>query len=345
MIKAARRVASATLFVALIVSCVFPALATADAPWESWQSRLSTDDPLVGRIWSARSKTYITPQQLADALGSARFVLLGETHDNPDHHRLQAWLISRLAASGQRPAVVMEMISEDKADALQSYLADPGANPAGLGNALDWQKSGWPDWRIYQPIAEAALGVGLRIAAGDAARSRIRRVGREGFDALSAPERATLALDSDLSPPLARSLLEELFDSHCQMVPREAMTPMARVQRFRDAVLADSLLRESAKHGIGSVLVAGNGHVRKDRAVPWYLARRSPGDKVVSVMLIEVDGKATTPDELMPTYPDGRPASDFVWFTPRAEREDPCAALAKRFGKHKKPAAGQERKQ
>ena len=30
---------------------------------------------------------------------------------------------------------------------------------------------------------------------------------------------------------------------------------------------------------------------------------------------------------------EGAPAADYVWFTPRAEREDQCEELRKRFGK------------
>jgi hypothetical protein len=40
-------------------------------------------------------------------------------------------------------------------------LAEPTANPAGLGSALDWAMSGWPNWLLYQPIAEAVFRSGL----------------------------------------------------------------------------------------------------------------------------------------------------------------------------------------
>jgi hypothetical protein len=50
-------------------------------------------------------------------------------------------------------------------------------------------------------------------------------------------------------------------------------------------------------------------------------------------MLLEVEKGAKAPEDLTPTGPGGMPAADYVWFTPRAEREDPCEELRKRFGK------------
>lgn len=330
LLRAAWRVAVPAV---LVVNMLGDAAANGSAVWKHWQSALHRDHPLAGRIWSSRNGDFLSPDHLVSTLAKARFVLLGETHDNPDHHRLQAWLIARLVEAGKRPAVVMEMIREDQSAILQSYLAKPKRQAAGLGEALEWEKTGWPDWRLYQPIAEAALAAGLNIVAGDASRERIRRISRDGLASLGQRVRAGLALDTEFAAPLANALLDELYDSHCRMMPREAMAALAGVQRFRDAVLAASLLRADAMESAGAILIAGNGHVRNDRGVPWYLARRAPEAKVMTVMLIEVDDKRHDPADLVPAGPDGRPATDFVWFTPRTEREDPCETLAERLGK------------
>ena len=76
---------------------------------------------------------------------------------------------------------------------------------------------------------------------------------------------------------------------------------MSDVQRLRDAVLADSLMNAA---GEGSaILIAGNGHVRADRAVPWYLSRRVSQAPTVTVMLLEVEKGAKAPEDLMPAGP------------------------------------------
>ena len=268
-------------------------------PWRDWQTSLQVDHALAGRIWSTGRKAFVAPAELAAALAGADFVLIGETHDNADHHRLQAWLIAALAKR-RKPAVVMEMIGLEQADALGRYLAQDGADASGLGAAVAWSKRGWPPWAMYQPIAEAA-------------------------------RRKRLLLDRPLGTALDAALLKELAASHCGLLPERVLPAMSKVQRLRDAVLADSLI--DAGRPDGAVLIAGNGHVRTDRAVPWYVARRLPKARILSVMLIELDAETKRPEDGLITDPDGKAAADFVWYTPRRDREDPCESLRKHLAK------------
>jgi len=301
-----------------------------DAPWKDWQTSLHADSAQAGTIWNASAGAEVTPAQMIGLLAEARFVLIGEVHDNPDHHRLQGWIIARLAASGSAPAVVMEMISRDNADALAAYLAQPEASAQGLGPALDWDQSGWPDWKYYQPIAEAAFDAGLPIRAGNPPGDLTRQTAQQGLDSLGKARRAALALDEPLPAALADALSDELYDGHCQLIAREKLSPMAGIQRLRDAYMADAMLTGAHEK---AVLIAGNGHVRADRGVPWYLRRRAPDGDVAVVMLVELDGSGKPPAGYAETGPDGAPIADFFWLTPRAERPDPCEQMRQMFQK------------
>ncbi len=300
---------------------------SAEAPWQSWQSALHADSALAGTLWDTRAGSAVSPQEMIERLTDARFVLLGEVHDNPDHHRLQGWIVAELAALGGRPTVVMEMISQDKADALADYLERADATAHGLGRALDWDASGWPAWSMYQPIAEAAFSARLTIRPGNPSADLTREAAQKGLEALGARE-VQLALDAPLSPALNKALDDALYAGHCEMVPRERLQPMARVQRLRDAVMADALLADSE-----AVLIAGNGHVRADRGVPWYLRRRAPDSRVAVVMQVELDGSGKAPGDHVARGPDGEPVADFVWLTPRAERPDQCEQMREYFRK------------
>jgi uncharacterized iron-regulated protein len=300
----------------------------ASEPWTDWQTPLHADSEMAGKVWDARAQQAITPAQMSERLAQARFVLIGEVHDNPDHHRLQGWIVARLAAAGSAPAVVMEMISRDKADELAAYLAQPESTAQGLGPALDWANSGWPDWREYQPIAEAAFDAGLPILTGNPSGELTRATAQQGFDAVDQTRRAELALEEPLSPALADALSDELYDGHCQMVPRDKLAPMAAIQRLRDAFMADGLLHAAREN---AVLIAGNGHVRADRGVPWYLRRRAADSEVAVVMLVELNDSGRVPGDYVEAGPDGAPIADFVWLTPRAERPDPCEQMRQRM--------------
>ena len=317
--------------VLVVLSAAMSPLHAAE-PWRSWQTSLHADSAHAGTIWDARAGEATTPAAMMARLARARFVLIGETHDNPDHHRLQGWIVAQLTDAGVSPAVVMEMIARDKAEALSAYLARPDASAEGLGPALDWSESGWPDWEYYQPIAAAAFEAGLPIRAGNPPSDLTRQIAQQGLDYLGAARKTELALETPLSRALSDALMDELYAGHCEMLAREKLAPMAEIQRLRDAVMADAMLTADREN---AVIIAGNGHVRADRGVPWYLRRRAPDSEVAVVMPVELDGSGRPAADYVETGPDGTPLADFIWLTPRAERPDPCEQMRRMFERNR----------
>lgn len=311
--------AAAVLCLALALSGL-PFLARAD------------DHPLAGRVWSVKDGAFVAPADVETAAVAARLVLLGEIHDNPEHHALQARLLRAVVASGRRPAVVLEMLPRDRQPAVDAYLGKAGATAAGFGAAVGWNDLGWPDYAIYRPVLEAAFSASLAVVAGDTPADERRRVAREGAGILGDDRRADLRLDTPLGRAADAALLETLFEGHCGLMPREALAPLVAVQRLRDATLADAMLGSGAD---GAVLIAGSGHVRTDFGVPRYLGWRAPDATRLAVALVEVAEGETDPA----TYAGGTSESpapyDYLWFTARKDRGDPCADLARKFEKAK----------
>ncbi|MBM3570705.1 MAG: ChaN family lipoprotein, partial [Alphaproteobacteria bacterium] len=151
---------------------------------ETWLSAHHRDHPLVGRIWDPAAAAFVPAEAVLARAARAPMLLLGEAHDNPDHHRLQARILSHVAASGRRPAVGFEMIGSDQAERLARQLAEAPGDTDALGRALDWDKSGWPAFMEYRPIFQAALGARLPIVALSPPRDMARRLAREGMGAL-----------------------------------------------------------------------------------------------------------------------------------------------------------------
>ncbi len=278
----------------------------------------STVHPLLGRIYDVEAQAFIDEAQLTARLLSAPRILLGETHDNPEHHQLQAHVLDTLAAGGKRPAVVLEMLSDDDADELAEYLARPEADAAGLGRAVGWDQSGWPAWSLYQPIAEAALRHQLPLLAGDLGNNVLERLRTLGEAGLTPEETDELALGTPLGAEQRQSMIDELRASHCGFGDDEMFARMLIVQRARDHKLRAALGRAAAQHG-SAVLIAGVGHVRSDRVA----------DAGVAVGLLEIDDAALEP-ALYGRRFDGRLPFAYVWFTRRAERKDPCARFRTR---------------
>jgi uncharacterized iron-regulated protein len=116
-------------------------------------------------------------------------------------------------------------------------------------------------------------------------------------------------------------------DGHCGKLPERVVPGMAAAQRARDAVMADALLARSAA---GAVLIAGNGHVRRDLGVPVHLAARAPQREALAVGIVVVVEGQTRPEDYVAPAAGDAPRFDFVAFTPRTDRPDPCAGFAPR---------------
>ncbi len=304
---------------------------------DAWISEVQGDHPLVGLLWNVPESREAQPRELAEAAASASYVLLGETHDNPDHHRLQAWIVEAMLTQDSRPALVFEMIREDQAAALQAHLAESPGDAEGLGPAVEWEERGWPDWSMYKPIAEAAMAAGLAIHAGDVARREQEAAARQGFEALDESKVSRLALDRALPEGQHEALEEQLMAAHCDMIPEEAIPAMVRVQRLRDAAMADALIDAATNAETGqAVLIAGREHVRADRGVPWYLRARIDSPDVLSVGLMQVSEGLDSIEDYLPDIEAAQAAYDYLWFTPRPHDRDPCEEMRRQMEEHQR---------
>lgn len=315
----------------LIIGCAaFVMWACASATWKSTFGR---NHPLTGRIWDVSAAEFIDRQTLFNRVAGADFVLLGERHDNPDHHLLQADVLRGLVAIGRRPAVGFEMFDIDDARAIAGHLAVAPSDAAGLGGAVDWNKRGWPDWAMYQPIAEAALAAKLPIVATNLPRAVATKMRKDGLTVLEPQLIRELGLDRPLSELTFTRMAADIRHAHCGYVSEGSVKTMVDVQRARDARMAQSLIAAGAPDG--AVLVAGAGHVRKDYGIPVYLAAKAAGKRLASIAFLEVaDQKSTLQDYVLPG--DERLPFDYVWFTPRIDDEDACEKFKSQLQKLKK---------
>lgn len=294
---------SVNLMRLLALCAAAPALLAACSP--AWVSPLERDHPLAGRILDVRAHAYLSPDEAIRRAAAARTVILGEAHDNPDHHRLQAEVLAAMLRAGRRQALAMEQFDREHQAALDGTLRSGERDAERIADAGKFDRRGW-NWPDYRPLVELAAAHSLPILAANLSREDARalmRSGRvaEGLKPASAELRARLEHD--------------IVEGHCGVRPPEnVLRGMVEAQRARDAQMAATL--EGAGEA-GAVLIAGAGHARRDRGVPAYLSGAAR-EQTLAIAFVEVEaGRADPGSEY-----DG--LFDVVWFTPRAAREDPC---------------------
>ena len=255
----------------------------------------------------------IDANELLTRLASADIALLGELHDNALHHEVRGQLLAALAA--RRPAVVFEQFFESA-----SPIAAPEAGRA-TEEWLDrngFDRESWK-WPLHRPIVDASIRYAGGLWGSGISREALRSVIGGGESAAPPHLRAFLE-QAPLDAPGIATLDRELVEGHCGQLP-EAMVPgMRAAQTVRDAAMTRALLNARASSG-SAWLIAGNGHVRRDIAVPRLLRVTSPDLSVIVVGFVEQPaGGAEVSAETRALY-------DLVVVTPRVERPDPCAAF------------------
>lgn len=253
------------------------------------------------------------------ALATADVVLLGEVHDNAEQHRIRARWLEQLAGS-RRFALVMEQFDVEHQPAIDAALRERLA-PRELAERASFRFNGW-SWPHYEPYVALAGVRSLPLYAGNLPSARIRAVRPETLPAVSDAMRATLE--------------HEIRAGHCNMLPEAAVVPMVNAQRARDVGMAEVIRRARRDTGLPVVLLAGNGHTRADVGVPVYLRDMLPGERIVSVGLLEppmappaAENRAAGSSPAASSSSSSSKSFDVVVTTTRQQREDPCAAFAR----------------
>lgn len=316
------------LYVAAVLALAFAGCAAplTLTPAQGFVQPLGKHHPLAGQIYDVAKRAFVSVDALDQAVAASEYLVLGETHDNRDHHVLEAKLIALFSDAHASAAVGFEMLDEDKRDALR----DPPRDPRAFAQRVGWADTGWPDFDQYLPVFEVVLSRSMPVIAAHPSQAKVRASLAE----VPADEVQALQLDMPLSEPVRSALREEIRQAHCGHAPDAMVDAMERAQSYKDAFMARSI-RDA---GLPVVLVTGAGHARNDRAVPYFL-RRSGATRVTSLALLEVDDARTTPEQYAVE------AFDFVVFTPRVSDQDACERFKEELQKmrqsenHSKQAA------
>ncbi|RWU23059.1 iron(III) ABC transporter [Pseudomonas alkylphenolica] len=284
--------------VSLLAACQSHSVLPPPAPIAP-QGRDHADLGVIRELATGRT---LTPQQLIEQLAKAPRVLVGEQHDNPDHHAVQLWLLRELASQRSQGSLLMEMINPDQQDKVNAAQAATraGQPPGDAFQALAWQAN-W-DWSVYGALVTYALRQPYPLLSANLNRAQIMQIYKQ---------RPVLEGAASTRPEVQATLLDDIRESHCGLLPETQMPAMLAVQQQRDRRMAESLLAAPTP----AVLLAGAFHVRKDLGVPLHLSDLGAGEGNQVLILAEA-GKTVSAE-----------SADYVWYTAAQPTQDHCAKL------------------
>jgi uncharacterized iron-regulated protein len=146
------------------------------------------------RVYDTRLNAFADFESMLAALSAVDVVFVGEQHDDPNTHRLEAAILDGLRRRGSTLVVSLEMFERDVQPLLDAYLA--GQIPEG-----EFLKAArpWPRYESdYRPLVELAKTHGWPVVAANVPRRMASDVSRSGIgtlDGLPSADRVHAARD------------------------------------------------------------------------------------------------------------------------------------------------------
>jgi uncharacterized iron-regulated protein len=235
--------------------------------------------PVQGRVQEVSAR-----QVIAQALHQP-VILLGESHDSAEHHRWQLHTLAALHASRPDMAIGFEMFPRRVQAVLDRWAAGELSEAEFLERS-DWSEVWGFDAALYLPLFHFARMHRLPMLALNVDRELVRRVGREGFDAVPEGLREGVGRPE----PASREYLRELHAVYGQHgsdppggIDDAAFLRFVAGQLTWDRAMAEAIVQGQARFpGRLVVAVMGRGHTVPG-AVPHQL--RALGVAGISVLL------------------------------------------------------------
>lgn len=249
-------------------------------------------------------------KEIAVAARGFRFVLAGESHDNPHHHEQQAAIVQALVDDGREVVVGFEMFTRDNQASLNPWTLGWWTEEEFIAGS-NWQKQWGFPYAIYRPIFEVVRKNRLPMAALNLPRDWVRRIGREGPGALT-PEERKWAPSIDTNTPLHRKVFEALIGGHPLQGQRGENMYAAQVSWDEGmAQSAVEFMDGRASRRAVMVIICGSGHSMYGQGINLRLARRG----IASLHAMGIEETAAKQGV-------SRGIADFLYVSPDVARPD-----------------------
>jgi uncharacterized iron-regulated protein len=269
------------------------------------------------RVYDTRAASFTDFEAMLADLARADVIFLGEQHDDPNTHRLEAAVLEGLARRRLPVVLSLEMFERDVQPALDAYLAGTVPEEEFLKGARPWPRYATD----YRALVEMARTRGWPVVAANVPRriaADVAKSGRTAIDGLVTADRLLAARDLNCPRDPYFDRFAEQMAAHQK--PGAAGTPdAAATERYywaqcvKDETMAESITRAVAKTDgrPGAVVhVTGAFHSDFGAGTAERVRRRLEGRRVAVVSMLPVENL----DTVSPAEGD-RKRADYLVYT------------------------------
>jgi len=246
-----------------------------------------TDDVLAhDRILVIKDKKVIDFNQILQNVKDKQIILVGESHDNPEHHKYQLQVIKALYEANMPVAIGLEMFKAESQGALDNWVSGRLSQQEFLSSYYTNWNIPWP---LYKDIFLFARDNKIPMIGLNVPEEITRKVVKKGFSALTDEE--VKELPPGISCDVDATYMEFIKGVYSAHHPGKEFISFCEAQMVWDSAMALHTLKFLEKNpGYTVVILAGMVHSWK-RAIPERIKRLN-GQYNVSVILPE------TPDRV-----------------------------------------------
>ena len=230
--------------------------------------------PLIYRPNQQVESAAIVLQDLA----KAEVVYLAETHDRPEDHQAQLYILQELHRLRPNLAIALEMFQRPYQPAIDRYLAGD-LSEMELQSETQYQKRWGYPWEFYIPILRFAKEKKLPVVALNTPTEITRKVSRTGLDSLTLAEQQWIPPKSAirLEPAAYRDRIRQIYDEiHAGSGNSANFEKFFLAQVLWDETMADRIASTLQKRPDTLIVVlVGQGHVLYGDGIPNRVARRA----------------------------------------------------------------------
>lgn len=238
--------------------------------------------------WTVPGAGRVAAQEVLARSARAQLLLLGERHDDPDHHRWQLHTLAALAALRQKLVLGFEMFPRRVQGALDRWVANQLSEEEFL-DAADWKHVWGYDSALYLPLFHFARLNRIPMVALNVERDLVRSVGSGGMASVPPEKREGVSMPA----AAGESYLERLFDAYAEHPESKNVAPARGDAGFRrfveaqllwDRAMAQALAEAVSRHPDALVFgIMGSGHIERGEGVQHQI--ESLGIKHVASLL------------------------------------------------------------
>lgn len=267
--------------------------------------------PALAQLYKADTKSVADVTQLVESLEPGDVLVLGELHNNGQHHLNQEAILNEMHAQGVTFDVGMEFFHDwRKQPAVDNYLSGETTEEEFL-SAIGW---GGDNYGFYRNLVLWPLEVGGWTYAINAPKELTRTIARGGLASLTPDLRALMPPDFQLGDAeyLERFKLAVGGDH----VPPDQIANYFAAQSTWDETMAwQSLYFQSQSNSDVFVIIVGDFHVSYGGGLPDSLMARG-AQRVVTVSQIDASQmNKEQKSQVIEPHPRWGQRADWIWLT------------------------------